>query len=303
MNEGLMDTFKNAVSRLLGGSVSKLDSLIKRYKENDEKYWKEYVPAHNQYMKARTLYYDIKGELEREKYDEERVRAKKLIDVLEDSKEKVETSIEKQADLIIGGNERLKDYWDLQKARTDEELARSAYAEAKKLTDEKEMSAIFNEIEQRVQASKKRQEELRKTYANVEDWRTTISTPVKDEEPAKVEPVKKEEPAKTEPAKKDEIPVQTAGGRSKEYIEKYFKDLCDDFPEDGRDALAADLSKIYSELARKYDASQMERVKWGLARDAEELYGEKEAAGTEKKPLAQNELNDQISKYEKRYFA
>ena len=72
VNEGLFDSFKNAMSRVVGGAISKLDSLIKKYKANEDNYWSHYISAQNMLTKAKALQYGVSNQLEHSKYTEEK---------------------------------------------------------------------------------------------------------------------------------------------------------------------------------------------------------------------------------------
>ena len=43
LNEGLLDSFKNGLSRLFGGDVGKLDKLLSDYRDNEDEYWTRWI--------------------------------------------------------------------------------------------------------------------------------------------------------------------------------------------------------------------------------------------------------------------
>lgn len=295
VNEGLFDSFKNAMSRIVGGSVSELDDILKKYEDNEESYWSHYIGAQNMLAKTKSMYYGVSDQLERSKHEEERRRAQKLVDTVEKSRTDISDSLLKQANLIIAGNDRLRDYWTMQKAKTDGKIAQNAYNEVKKLSDEKVVSALFTEIEKKIGESKKRELEFKKKYAGTTSWETTVSTPaaVKEEPAEATSGVVPPDQKKSEEVKPEEVkPVHTAPSDDK--IRKWMSDVCEELPEKGRENLVVDLTRIYQELVKR--GVSFTEAKFNMSNDAIEIYDEKLNTDKLNKTLTVGEINDIIKK-------
>jgi len=295
INEGLFDSFKNAMSRVVGGAVSKLDDIIKKYEDNEESYWSHYIGAQNMLAKAKSMYYGVSDPLERSKHEEERRRTQKLVDTVEKSRTDIADSLLKQANLIIAGNEWLRYYWTLKTAKADGKIAQNAHGEVKKLSDEKVIATLFAEIEKKIGESKKRELEFKKKYAGTTSWETTVSTSaaVKDEPAAATAGVVPPDQKTPDEKTPEEVkPVHTAP--SDEKIHKWMSDVCEEVPEKGRANLVIDLTRIYQELVKR--GVSFTEAKFNMSNDAIEIYDEKMKSDKLNKTLTVGEINDIIKK-------
>ena len=102
VNEGVLNSIVNFFSRALGGSIDKLDKLIKKYKENEVEYWEEWADARGKFNKADALAKEAKSDpVERAKYEEQKERLKKLQAQIEIKRKDVSNSLNKQVSHII----------------------------------------------------------------------------------------------------------------------------------------------------------------------------------------------------------
>lgn len=296
VNEGLFDSFKNAMSRVVGGAVSKLDSLIKKYKANEDNYWSHYISAQNMLTKAKTLQYGVSNQLEHSKYTEEKNRIQKLIDTIEKSKSDISDSLIKQANLIIAGNERLKDYWTMQKAKMDGKIAQDVYSDAKKLSDENLINSIFLDVEKKIADSKKKELDFKKKYGGTTSWDTVVSTTaspstVATPTPGTIPPdTKNTEIVKEEP--KEETPAIKEPDLEK--IKKWMSDVCEELPEKGRENLVTDLVNIYYELVKR--GVDFNEAKFMMSQDVLDIYDDKNKQNILSRVLSVSEINDIIKK-------
>lgn len=144
MDEGLWSSIKNYFSKMLGGSVDKLDKNLNKYKDNELEYWTNWADARSRYNKAEALYRESKDPVDKMKYEEQRERVKKLMSQVDSSRRDISAAVQKQAQNIIKDSQRLKDYYDLKKAKIDEEVARESYEIVKRSTEDDTIVDLFD---------------------------------------------------------------------------------------------------------------------------------------------------------------
>ena len=69
INEGILSSIRNYLSKLLGGRVSKLDSIIRKYKDNEADYWENWSDANFKLNKAEAGVKEVSG-FERTRFQE-----------------------------------------------------------------------------------------------------------------------------------------------------------------------------------------------------------------------------------------
>ena len=167
LNEGIISSIKNYFSRLLGGAVKKIDDILRRYKENEDGYWSKWADAQTKFNAADLLSKESKANpVERQKNEEAKNRIRKLQQQVDDTRKGVNDALFKQAEVLTRDNDRLKDYLEFNKAKTDEQVAKDSYEEAKKLSDESVINTLYNRIGQSVEHARKKDEEFRSKYAD-----------------------------------------------------------------------------------------------------------------------------------------
>ena len=166
LDEGIVSSVKNFFSRMLGGSVSKIDSLLKKYKDKEEEYWKEWVDARNKYSEADVLSKEGKlDNVDRAKYDEQKERIKVLQRQIESNRRDINDSIVKQVNSIVKDSSRLKDYYEMKRAQLDEEIAKRSYEELKDSSSDESIHEIFDDVIQKaVDASRKKNKMFKEKY-------------------------------------------------------------------------------------------------------------------------------------------
>ena len=147
LDEGAISGLKNFLGRLFGGKVSKLDDIIKKYRTHEGEYWQEWSDATFQYNEASATKSMAKSAIVRGKQDEIMQRVKRTTDTLETARGEYKQALEKQANALVGSNERLKDYYESKKAEADAAIAQESYEEAKKLSDPKVIDAVYQNLE------------------------------------------------------------------------------------------------------------------------------------------------------------
>jgi hypothetical protein len=147
IDEGAIGSLKNFLGRLFGGKVSKLDEILKKYREHEADYWKEWSDNNFQYNAANLIYSQAHSPIEKGKQKEIMERVKRTSEVLETARTEYKSALEKQASLLTGTNTRLKDYYDMKKAEADAAIAQDSYEGAKKMSDEKVIDTLYSNLD------------------------------------------------------------------------------------------------------------------------------------------------------------
>lgn len=167
INEGVFTSIKNYLSKMLGGRVSKLDKLIRKYKDNEDDYWENWADGNAKQVRAVAALEELSAhDPEHRKYDEAKKMSERLLLQIEDTRSKVNASINKQSDLITKNNTRLTDYWNLAKAKADEDVANDALDQAKKGSDEHTINVLYDRLQKVVKEAKERDDAFSKSYGN-----------------------------------------------------------------------------------------------------------------------------------------
>lgn len=184
LNEGVLSSITNYFSRMLGGSVAKLDKILDKYKDNEVEYWVDWAEARGKMAEVEVLANTTKSDpIDRTKYTEQRERVKKLQGQVEKKRDSVNDALTRQANAIIKNSARLKDYWEMKKAKVDEEAARESYSEVKKSTDNDTIHELFdNEIKRAAKKAKEKDAEFREKHGSISDAKFLDQAPSGDED-------------------------------------------------------------------------------------------------------------------------
>jgi len=183
LDEGVLSSIKNFFSRMLGGAVSKLDKILRKYKDNELDYWTDWADARGRFAEADALSREAKSDpVDRMKYEEQKERVKKLQAQVETKRKDVNDALSRQATNIIKDSTRLKDYWEMKKAKVDEEAARESFDEIKKSSDDTTLHDLFDtEIQKAAKAARKKDAEFKEKYGSVSSGKFD-QTPDEDED-------------------------------------------------------------------------------------------------------------------------
>lgn len=184
LDEGILSSVANFFSRMLGGSVAKIDKILRKYKDNELDYWIEWADARGRYAEAEALSKEAKADpVDKMKYDEQKERVKKLQAQVEEKRKNVNDALVRQANHIIKDSVRLKDYWEMKKAKIDEEVAKESYNEVKKSTDNDTIHDLFDtEIQRAAKAARKKDEEFRQKYGSLSSGKFFDQAPGENED-------------------------------------------------------------------------------------------------------------------------
>lgn len=164
LNEGILSSIMNYFSKILGGKVAKLDTIVGKYKDNEHDYWAKWADANFKFNEADSLIKQTSDPSEKEKYFEMKQRAEKLLKVVDTSRDEVNDALSRQAQQLIKGNARLGDYYLMIKAQADEEVANESYKKLKKLSDKDTVDTLYRKMEADTENARKKEEEFKKKY-------------------------------------------------------------------------------------------------------------------------------------------
>ena len=229
-----------------------------------------------------------KEPIEQSKYDEQKKRVQKLLSQIEDTKSNTKDALTKQATLIIGNNDRLRQYWDLEKAKLDAEVAKDNYNGAKKYADDKVLDQLYAEVEELAQKVKKQESEFVKTEKDEavgpvqpETKVAAPAAPVVPPKPAASNAVDKDAVGKYFDAYREQIEADTGSIKDEDYAK-----------------LRTDLLRLFSELVNSNSANPRD-AKDGLVNMAGEIYNRKKKKNALDKELSKDDIDDEIREFKK----
>lgn len=169
LDEGVLSSVANFFSRMLGGGVSKIDKILRKYKDNELEYWLDWADARGRFSEADALSKEAKSDpVEKMKYEEQKERVKKLQVQVEEKRKNVNDALIRQANNVIKDSTRLKDYWEMKKAKIDEEVARESFDEVKKSSDNETIHNLFDtEIQRAAKIARQKDENFKKKYGSL----------------------------------------------------------------------------------------------------------------------------------------
>lgn len=168
INEGILSGVMNFFSRVFGGKIDSLDSILRKYKNNEKEYWSKWADANHQYNMAAAKRDTADTETAKRKYLELMERANKLISQTNKSRNDVNNALERQAQLLIRTNKRLRNYWDMKKAKVDEEVAKNSYKTLKDKVDEDVLNDLYKRMEETEKRAKNKVKNLPKNIATID---------------------------------------------------------------------------------------------------------------------------------------
>jgi hypothetical protein len=166
LDEGILSSITNFFSRMLGGSVAKIDKILRRYEDAELEYWIDWADARGKFSEADALSKEAKSDpIQKSKYEEQKERIKKLQSQVEGKRKDILDALTRQANAIIKDSERLKDYWEMKKAKIDEDVARESYKEVKNSTDDETIHQLFdNEIQRAAKIARDKDAKFKEKY-------------------------------------------------------------------------------------------------------------------------------------------
>ncbi len=226
INEGVWSSIKNYFSKLLGGGVDKIDKLMRKYKDNEIDYWSNWADARERLNKVEALTREHRADpVQKMKYDEQKERVKKLQNQVEVSRKDYNDALLKQVSLIVKDSDRLRDYFEMKKAKMDEQIAKDSYEQVKKNSEDETVHSIFDDnIHNAVKMAKEKNDEFTKKYGD-----KFYEAPQKDDS-IKIDGVDIEELVnKPLSEMKDKLKEMSKAslGKVSAYLEKRAKDVKD----------------------------------------------------------------------------
>jgi hypothetical protein len=125
LEEGLMTNLKNWLSRNFGGAVSKIDSYLNSWRDNEKEYVKDKDKAESDIYQLDLERSAMKKDPALYKANEASVRElKKKVLALGNLREKNLALLESKLKKVIKENKRLADYYELKKSKIEVDIAK-----------------------------------------------------------------------------------------------------------------------------------------------------------------------------------
>lgn len=154
LNEGLLSGIMNFFSKVFGGRVSDLDRILSKYKRNEGEYWKKWAEANHDYNRAVALRDSTEDGVDKRKHTEMMERASKLVRQTTRTRREVNDALDRQARIIVRDNKRLREYWNMKKAKVDERVAKNSYDSLKKQVDEETLDDLYDNVRDTAEKAK-----------------------------------------------------------------------------------------------------------------------------------------------------
>jgi len=168
LNESDSDSIVNALSRMFGGRVSKIDAILSDIKKAHSEYadeWEDVITDIDALDVEKTQAKSDPAEVK--KIDRMVARKKQLLEALNIKKAKDIKNLEEKAQKIYKGNARLKAYWESESSKLSAELAEEMYKRAKELSDDSVSNELYSKYEKALLKSKERDESFREKYGKL----------------------------------------------------------------------------------------------------------------------------------------
>lgn len=162
-----LNKVKNVLSKTFGGAISKLDELSSAYRSSEKEYVKDWDNLSIEKDKLEIETTQSKSDpAEIKKLERMMKRNRDVLYTSEKARMDRANAIEKKAKSIIGDNERLRSYWELEVANVNAEISEDLHKKAKDLTDESEGEKIYGIYQRALMDSKKKEEEFKTKFGS-----------------------------------------------------------------------------------------------------------------------------------------
>lgn len=177
INEGIFAGIMNFFSKVFGGRITDIDKILRKYKDNEAKYWGKWANANHEYNKATANREASSDPVDKRKNLEMMERASALIKQTTKSRHELNDALNRQAVIIIRGNSRLRAYWDMKKAKADEYVANKNYTSLKTEVDSDTVDELYDRVKETQEKAKKKIAQMPKGGATIEfgDYRDASS--------------------------------------------------------------------------------------------------------------------------------
>lgn len=168
INEGIFSGIMNFFSKVFGGRITDLDVLLRKYKDNESKYWSKWASANHEYNKAAAQREISTDPIDKRKHLEMMERASNLIKQTTRSRHSINDALERQAQIMIRGNQRLRSYWEMKKAKADEYVANKSYTTLKKEVDADTVDELYDRVKETQEKAKAKISKMPKGTSTIE---------------------------------------------------------------------------------------------------------------------------------------
>lgn len=168
INEGIFSGIMNFFSKVFGGRITDIDKILRKYKDNETKYWGKWASANHEYNKAAAKREVTTDPIDKRKQLEMMERASALIKQTTKSRHEVNDALDRQAMIMIRGNSRLRAYWEMKKAKADEYVANKSYTTLKTEVDSDTVDELYDRVQETQEKAKKKISQMPKGTATIE---------------------------------------------------------------------------------------------------------------------------------------
>lgn len=168
INEGIFSGIMNFFSKVFGGRITDLDVLLRKYKDNETKYWGKWAHANHEYNKAAAQREVATDPIDKRKHLEMMERASNLIKQTTVSRHAINDALDRQAQIMIRGNQRLRSYWEMKRAKADEYVADKSYTTLKKEVDADTVDELYDRVKETQEKAKTKIAKMPKGTSTIE---------------------------------------------------------------------------------------------------------------------------------------
>lgn len=164
-----------------GTSFGKIKELLDEYRDLETKFIDEWEDVHMEIDKLDLQRDQAKSDpAEQKKIQRLLTRNRDLLTSMEKVHEKNIDYLMKRVKKTIGEEQKLRNYWELNKSRIDSEVAEEMYQRSKRLADERLSDSLYRKYKDAVLKAKQKDADFREKYGELARKEFRPETTVKD---------------------------------------------------------------------------------------------------------------------------
>lgn len=164
-----------------GTSFGKIKELLDEYRDLETKFIDEWEDVHMEIDKLDLQRDQAKSDpAEQKKIQRLLTRNRDLLTSMEKVHEKNIDYLMKRVKKTIGEEQKLRNYWELNKSRIDSEVAEEMYQRSKRLADERLSDSLYRKYKDAVLKAKQKDVDFREKYGELARKEFRPETTVKD---------------------------------------------------------------------------------------------------------------------------
>jgi hypothetical protein len=160
-----------------GRSYGKLNNLLEEYKELENKFVDEWQDVIVELDKLELKKEQTQSDPAEQKTIQRYItRNKELMDSMEKSHEKSIDYLMKKVKAVISDEQKLRNFWELNKSKIDAEIAEEMYRKSKDLADTKFSDSLYKKYRNAVEVAKRKDIEFKEKYGDIIKRQLAFST-------------------------------------------------------------------------------------------------------------------------------